>query len=111
MTSLQGWLSKPRATVRVETAVPWGAWMNLLRRPFAGKQTDSRPRIEVLDRLSLGGKKSLLLISIEGRLLLIGVGEDATPSVSTFDAVRRVGTLRAAGLRPRTLRGKRMVRG
>jgi flagellar biogenesis protein FliO len=85
--------------------------MNLLRRPFSGRQADPRPRIEVLDRLSLGGKKSLLLISIEGRRLLIGVGEDAAPSVSAFDAVRRVGPLRAAGLRPRTLRGKTMVRG
>ena len=111
MTSLQSWLSKPRATVRVDTAVSWAGWMNLLRRPFAGKQTDSRPRIEVLDRLSLGGKKSLLLISIEGRRLLIGVGEDAAPSVSAFDAVRRVGPSRVTGLRPRTLRGKRTVRG
>jgi hypothetical protein len=110
MTSLQGWLSKPRATVRVDTAVRWAGWIDLLRRPFAGKQTDSRPRIEVLDRLSLGGKKSLLLISIEGRRLLIGVGEDAAPSVSAFDAIRRVGPSRGAGLRPRTLRGKRMVR-
>lgn len=111
MTPLQSWLSKPRATVRVDTAVPWAAWVNLLRRPFAGKQTDSRPRIEVLDRLSLGGKKSLLLISIEGRRLLIGVGEDAAPSVSAFGAVRRIGPSRGAGLRPRTLRGKRTVRG
>lgn len=111
MTSLQSWLSKPRATVRVDTAVRWAGWMNLLRRPFAGKQIDLRPRIEVLDRLSLGGKKSLLLISIEGRRLLIGVGEDAAPSVSALDAIRRVGPSRAAGLRPRTPRGKRMVRG
>ena len=111
MTSLQGWLSKPRATVRVDTAISWAGWMSLLRRPFASKQTDSRPRIEVLDRLSLGGKKSLLLISIEGRRLLIGVGEDAVPSISAFDAVRRVGPSRAAGLSPRTQRGKRVVRG
>jgi flagellar biogenesis protein FliO len=83
--------------------------MNLLRRPFAGRQADARPRIEVLDRLSLGGKKSLLLISIEGRRLLVGVGEDAAPSVSTFDVVRRVGSSRAV-LRSRTSRGKRMVR-
>ena len=110
MTTLQGWLSKPRATVRVDTAVSWAGWMNLLRRPFAGKRIDSRPRIEILDRLSLGGKKSLLLISIEGRRLLIGVGEDAAPSVSALDAIRGVGRSRA-GLRPRTPRGKRMVRG
>jgi flagellar biogenesis protein FliO len=85
--------------------------VNLLRRPFAGRQADSRPRIEVLDRLALGGKKSLLLICIEGRRLLIGVGEDAAPSVSAFDVVRRVGPSRAVGLRPRMLRGKRAVRG
>jgi flagellar biogenesis protein FliO len=110
MTSLQGWLSKPRATVRVDTAVPWAAWMKLLRRPFVARQADARPRIEVLDRLTLGGKKSLLLISIEGRRLLVGVGEDAAPSVSTFSDVRRVGRSHAAALRSRTSRGRRIVR-
>jgi flagellar biogenesis protein FliO len=110
MTSLQRWLSKPRATVRVDTAVHWAGWMRLLRRPFAGRQADARPRIQVLDRLSLGGKKSLLLISVEGRRLLVGVGEDAAPSVSAFDDVRRVGPSRVVALRSRTSRGKRMVR-
>src|ERR1700733_12408464 len=98
MTFLQSWLSKPRATVRIDTAVPWTAWTKFLRRPFIGRRDDMRTRIEVLDRLSLGGKKSLLLISIEGRRLLVGVGEDAVPSVSAFDGVRRVGPSRAAGL-------------
>lgn len=110
MTSLHGWLSKPRAIVRVDTTVSWTAWMKLLRRPFAGRQADPRPRIEVLDRLSLGGKKSLLLISIEGRRLLIGVGEDAAPSVSALDQIRRIGPSRAASMRPRTTRGRRTVR-
>jgi flagellar biogenesis protein FliO len=110
MTSLQGWLSKPRATVRIDSTVSWSAWMKLLRRPFASRQADPRPRIEVLDRLSLGGKKSLLLISIEGRRLLIGVGEDAAPSVSALDEMRRVGPSRTASVRPRTIRGRRTVR-
>ena len=88
MTFLQNWLSKPRATVRIDTAVPWAAWMKVLRRPFTGKQDDMRARIEVLDRLSLGGKKSLLLISIDGRRLLVGVGEDG----DTFDLRVREGS-------------------
>jgi flagellar biogenesis protein FliO len=109
MTPLQAWLSKPRATVRVDRTVPWAAWMKVLRRPFGGRDADSRPRIEVLDRLSLGGKKSLLLIAIEGRRLLVGVGEGAAPSISTFDE----GSLSASGPRSRTsrrLRGRRMAR-
>ena len=109
MTSLQGWLNKPRATVRVDTALPWGAWMKVLRRPFSRRVADLRPRIEVLDRLSLGGKKSLLLISIEGRRLLVGVGEDAAPSVSTFDEVRRIASSRAPR-RSRALNARRTVR-
>lgn len=110
MTPLQAWLSKPRATVRVDRTVPWAAWMEVLLRPFSGRHAASRPRIEVLDRLSLGGKKSLLLIAIEGRRLLVGVGEGAAPSISTFEEDRR---LSASGLRSRTSRrfhGRRMAR-
>jgi flagellar biogenesis protein FliO len=110
MTFLQTWLSKPRATVRIDTAVPWAGWMKLLRRPFTGKQDDMRTRIEVLDRLSLGGKKSLLLITIEGRRLLVGVGEDATPSISTLEDVRGLSSSRPPSRNRRTLRPRRMVR-
>jgi flagellar biogenesis protein FliO len=109
MTSLQGWLNKPRATVRVDTTFPWGAWLKVLRRPFGRRDADLRPRIDVLDRLSLGGKKSLLLISIEGRRLLVGVGEDAAPSVSTFGKVRRIASSRAHP-RSRALNARRTVR-
>lgn len=110
MTSLQNWLSKPRTTVRIDATVRWAAWMKLLRRPFSNGQADLRPRIEVLDRLSLGGKKSLLLISIEGRRLLVGVGEDAAPSVSGLDDVRSVGSSRNSSGRATRLRGRRIVR-
>ena len=89
MTPLQAWLTKPRAHVRIDTSVRWGDWMNLLRRPFLGRCSNSaRPRFEVLDRLALGGKKSLLLVSIEGCRLLVGVGEEAAPSISPFDELR-----------------------
>jgi flagellar biogenesis protein FliO len=110
MTFLQTWLSKPRATVRIDTAVPWAGWMKLLRRPFTGKQDDMRTRIEVLDRLSLGGKKSLLLITIEGRRLLVGVGEDATPSISTLEDARGISSSRLPSRNRRTLRPRRVVR-
>ena len=110
MTPLQAWLSKPRAIVRVDRAVPWAAWMKVLRRPFSGRHTDSGPRIEVLDRLSLGGKKSLLLISIEGRQLLVGVGEEATPSISTFEKVRGLSLSRQPSRNRRMPRAGRMVR-
>jgi flagellar biogenesis protein FliO len=110
MTFLQTWLSRPRATVRIDTAVPWAAWMKALRRPFIGKQGDMRARIEVLDRLSLGGKKSLLLISIDGRRVLVGVGEDATPSISAFEKVRSLSSSRRSSRARRTSRGTRMVR-
>jgi Flagellar biosynthesis protein, FliO len=110
MTSLQNWLSKPRTTVRIDTTARWADWMKLLRRPFAARQAESRPRIEVLDRLSLGGKKSLLLIAIEGRRLLVGVGEDAAPSVSGLNEVRRAGASRISRVNARRVRGRRIVR-
>jgi Flagellar biosynthesis protein, FliO len=110
MTSLQNWLSKQRTTVRFDTTVRWGAWTKLLRRRFSDDRADLRPRIEVLDRLSLGGKRSLLLIAIEGRRLLVGVGEDAAPSVSRLDEIRRTGLSRISYVNARRPRGKRMVR-
>lgn len=110
MTSLQAWLSKPRATVRVDRAVPWTAWMRVLRRPFSGRHADARPRIEVLDRLSLGGKRSLMLIAIDGRRLLVGVGENAAPSISTLNEVRRFSSSRLRTRTPQVSRGGRAVR-
>jgi flagellar biogenesis protein FliO len=109
MTFLQTWLSKPRATVRIDTTVHWAAKRKILR-PFSGKQDDMRTRIEVLDRLSLGGKKSLLLVSIEGRRLLVGVGEDAAPSISAFEGVRGLSSSRLPSRNRLTLRARRMVR-
>jgi flagellar biogenesis protein FliO len=73
--------------------------MKILRCPFGSGKPDLRPRIEVLDRLALGGKKSLLLISIEDRRLLVGVGEDA-PSIVHLES-RRGGALNVP------IRGKR----
>jgi flagellar biogenesis protein FliO len=110
MTPLQSWLSKPRAIVRIDRTVPWAAWLRVLQRPFGGRHTDARPHIEVLDRLSLGGKKSLLLIAIEGRRVLVGVGEDASPSVTLFDEIKQVPSLRPFARGTRALRGRRMAR-
>jgi hypothetical protein len=110
MTTLQAWLCKPRATIHVDATFPWVAWMKALRCPFSGRHADSRPRIEVLDRLSLGGKKSLLLIAIEGRRLLVGVGEGAAPSISTLDEVRRLVPSGPRSRSARTLRGRKAVR-
>jgi flagellar biogenesis protein FliO len=62
--------------------------MKMLRRSFGSGKPDLRPRIEVLDRLALGGKKSLLLIAIDDRRLLVGVGEDAAPSIVQFESRR-----------------------
>lgn len=79
MTALQSWLTKPRASVHINTSIRWAPWINVLRLFSPGKRESARPRLEVLDRLSLGGKKSLLLVSIEGRRLLVGVGDGNRP--------------------------------
>jgi flagellar biogenesis protein FliO len=112
MTSPQSWLRKPRATVRIDTTVPWAAWMKLLRRQFSGGKAETGPRIEVLDRLSLGGKKSLLLISIEDRHMLVGIGEDAAPSIHNIESRRQIGTSRlSADCKTNALRSRKRVRG
>jgi flagellar biogenesis protein FliO len=85
MTALQAWLSRPRASVRIDTSVRWEGWLKALRQFSSGKRKSARPRLEVLDRLSLGGKKSLLLVSLEGCRLLVGVGESAAPTIMLLD--------------------------
>jgi flagellar biogenesis protein FliO len=81
MSTLAEWLTKPRATVRVEAPAPWAAWMKALRGSLVRRSTERRARIEVLARLGLGGKKSLLLISVEGSRMLVAVGEDGAPTL------------------------------
>jgi flagellar biogenesis protein FliO len=110
MTSLQSWLSKPRASVRIHATVSWTAWLRVLRRRFAGRPAVPRTRIETLDRLSLGGRKSLLLIAIDGQRLLVGVGEDGAPTVSVINNSRRPSGSRAVSRRARTLHTRRSAR-
>jgi hypothetical protein len=81
MSTLAEWLTKPRATVRVETRAPWAAWMKALRGSFAQRSGRRQARLEVLARLALGGKKSLLLISVDGSRMLVAVGEDGAPTL------------------------------
>jgi flagellar biogenesis protein FliO len=55
--------------------------MQALRGSFARRRTERRACIEVLSRLALGGKKSLLLISVEGSRMLVAVGEEGAPTL------------------------------
>jgi flagellar biogenesis protein FliO len=81
MSTLVEWLTKPRATVRVEARAPWAAWMKALRGSFGQRSARRQARMEVLARLALGGKKSLLLISVDGSRMMVGVGEDGAPTL------------------------------
>ena len=79
--------------------------MKVLRQFCHGTRKHTGPRLQVLDRVSLGGKKSLLLVFVRGQHLLVGVGDAATPSITRLDArrpfhgsSRRVGAIRG----PRT---------
>jgi flagellar biogenesis protein FliO len=85
--------------------------MKMLRRPFGSGKPDLRPRIEVLDRLALGGKKSLLLIAIDDRRLLVGVGEDAAPSIVHFESRRRAASNVPVRGKRAAVRGRKRVRG
>jgi len=78
-----------------------------LRLPLRGKRNDARQRIELLDRLSLGGKKALLLVIIDGRRLLVGVGEDGAPSISTLDNMARIPQTDADSAAARRVRNRR----
>ena len=83
--------------------------MNILRQFSPGRRKVARPRLEVLDRLSLGGKKSLLLVSIEGRHLLVGVGESAAPSITRLDVGRPSSASRRHIRTLRNPRARKMV--
>jgi flagellar biogenesis protein FliO len=81
MSTLADWLTKPRTTVRVEKPASWATWMKAIRGSFARRGGERRACIDVLARLALGGKKSLLLISVEGSRMLVAVGEEGAPRV------------------------------
>lgn len=81
MSALTDWLAKPRATLRLEASAPWAGWMKALRGSLVRRSTQRRARMEVLARLGLGGKKTLLLISVEGSRMLVAVGEDGAPTL------------------------------
>lgn len=111
MTSLQSWLRKPRATIRIDTTVPWAGWMKLLRRQFRGGAIETGLSIEVVDRLALGGKNSLLLITIENSHMLVGVGENAAPTIHRVESRRQIGTSRLCDGRKRNaLASRKQVR-
>jgi hypothetical protein len=110
MTALQSWLGKPRATVRIDAGIPWVAWIKMLRWPFGAGKQDMRPRIEVLDRLSLGGKKSLLLVCIERRQLLVGVGDEGAPSILNIEGRQIYWSNTALRRRRIALRGRGKAR-
>ncbi len=76
---------------------PWSGWLQAaLRLPLGAKPVAPRERLEVVDRLPLGGKKSLLLISLGGQRLLVGVGEQGAISVQTL-AQRKLRASHAQG--------------
>jgi Flagellar biosynthesis protein, FliO len=86
MSTLGNWLPNGGTAVDTQSASPWSGWMQTLKLHFSGQRGKDRTRIEVLDRVSLGGKKSLVLISVDGRRMLVGVGEEAAPTISPLDA-------------------------
>lgn len=82
MTALQRWLHRPCATIRFDTAVEWPGWTRRLRGIFLGRRRAlDGSRLEVLDRLSLGGKRSLTLVAAGGRQILVASGETDSPSM------------------------------
>ncbi len=57
----------------------------LLRLAVRAKRNEVGEGIELVDRLSLGGKRALLLVAVDGRRMLVGVGEDGAPSISALE--------------------------
>lgn len=109
MTALQTWLAKPIANVCIDAAVPWKSWIGFLRHLSPCKPKSATPRLEVLDRLSLGGKKSLLLVSVEGRRLLVGVADGAAPSITQLGERQGFGRSRGKARAIHNPRARKMV--
>jgi hypothetical protein len=109
MTVLQRWLHRPCATIRFDTAVEWPGWTRRLRGIFLGRRRAlDGSRLEVLDRLSLGGKRSLTLVAAGGRQILVASGESDAPSMRELRpraaSAARKGSGSRRGPSPRTLR-------
>ena len=77
---------EPKAEPAAAAAMPWARWVRAaLQLPLHKRQKDAAERIELLDRLSLGGRKALLLVAVSGRQMLVGVGEDGPRSITSLN--------------------------
>jgi flagellar biogenesis protein FliO len=58
---------------------------------FAARRQDRR--MELLETLNLGGKRQLMLVECEGKLLLVGAGSDSVQSIVALgDGLRGPGS-------------------
>jgi len=68
-----------RATGLLHAAV--GAIVRLAGGAWAGARTPAERRMQVLETLTLGARKQLLLISCDGERFLVGTGSDQVNSI------------------------------
>jgi flagellar biogenesis protein FliO len=63
-------------------ALAWFVLGALARRGIGvGSRAASAPRLQVLERLSLGPRRQLYLVRAEGRVLLLGAGDTGAPAL------------------------------
>ena len=57
-------------------------WLTAVRTRFARIKTRDDVGVEVIDRLSLGGRKSLLLVALDHRRFVVAVSGEQVPAVT-----------------------------
>lgn len=61
---------------------PAAGWIAAVCLRFARSKREDEIGMEVIDRLSLGGRKSLLLIALEQRRFVVAVSGEQVPAVT-----------------------------
>lgn len=67
------------------TAHGWAGWL-LARLGRMGRPGASRPRLAVLERISLAPRQSLALVEADGRRLLIATSAEGAPAFYALEA-------------------------
>lgn len=79
---------KTKMILKHEPVPPLHRWVTLLLgqvRQRLSRADSSRPRLALLERISLAPRQSLALIEAEGRLLLIATSADGGPAFYPLD--------------------------
>jgi flagellar biogenesis protein FliO len=72
---------KSSTTAKVKEARTFAGWLSNSLRELCGWQETSRKQLRLVETLSLGGKKQLMLVTYAGESFLVGGGVESVQTI------------------------------